>query len=826
MNSNNRDEDNGFGEWGGYMATKKAKLADQFQKGTCHLTKQQSGIFNGVAILVNGYTKPSAEELKALMATHGGIYHHYQMPTTTHIIASILPDAKVKQLGSVPIVQANWISDSVLEGKVLDYRKYLLYTNQNQNQPVIGFPIVNKPHRTLTAADPRFLAEFYNNSRLHLISTLGAEYKQLVNQLREKCNGQFAGRDKLKALSRSNVAAVTQTVIMHIDMDCFFVSVGLRYKPNLRGQPVVVTHWKNSMHPIKRPEASVDAENELLRNHYPNEQWEIVDPHASMSEVACCSYEARQHGVRNGMLLGAALKLCPNLKAIPYDFNGYREVSTVLYRTLAQYTIDIEAVSCDEMYVDVTPILKDTGIDVEEWADHIRMVIMDSTGCPCSTGFGSNRLQARLATKKAKPAGKFYLRPEEANEYMSDVALADLPGVGHATVAKLKRMNLNKCSDLHMITLEQLQSELGMKIGETIMDFARGIDSKPLNFQHERKSISADVNYGIRFKNKVEALNFLQTLSTEVYNRLQDLRMRARCLNLKLLVRAPGAPQEPAKFLGCGVCNTINRSTTTGGLITDSATIYKEAKNLFERINVVPCELRGIGIQLTKLEKAPPTNSALKQLLQTCDKKENCEMKTEKVSKRLLPKPTRGRKGSKNVKVSAKAANNLHNYFKQETFVNDVPNVGDMDLNVLNELPLEVQQEIIEEYKLEGKIRVDLPKNDEPAQQKNTSNTNYFEKIQWTDLKPILINWLQSTSSPKEVDVQMLAEHLKNLAMDRKIEPLKATLSFLYRHISGLGSCSWHDAYYVIINMVQQGMVARYGSTLLVQSNFCCSVHF
>lgn len=88
---------------------------------------------------------------------------------------------------------------------MLDYKRYLLYTNQSSTQPKIDFPVVPKPPEspnkrpTKTASDPNFLEEFYNNSRLHLISTLGAEFKQLVGQMREKSDGVFLGKDKLIA---------------------------------------------------------------------------------------------------------------------------------------------------------------------------------------------------------------------------------------------------------------------------------------------------------------------------------------------------------------------------------------------------------------------------------------------------------------------------------------------------------------------------------------------------------------------------------------------------------------------------------------------------
>lgn len=120
----------------------------------------------------------------------------------------------------MPIVKPAWITESIALNKLLDYRRYLLYTNQSRLQPALNFPVVNKSSDsnddlnsvcsedhssvnqnnskvTKTASDPRFLEEFYSNSRLHLISTLGAEFKQLIGQLREKSNGEFMGRNKL-----------------------------------------------------------------------------------------------------------------------------------------------------------------------------------------------------------------------------------------------------------------------------------------------------------------------------------------------------------------------------------------------------------------------------------------------------------------------------------------------------------------------------------------------------------------------------------------------------------------------------------------------------
>ena len=80
-----------------------------------------------------------------------------------------------------------------------------------------------------------------------------------------------------------------------------------------------------------------------------------------MSEIASCSYEAREKGVKNGMYLGEALKMCPDLKVLPYEFETYRKIGYKFYYAISLFTLEIEAVSCDEMYVDVTELLNSTG---------------------------------------------------------------------------------------------------------------------------------------------------------------------------------------------------------------------------------------------------------------------------------------------------------------------------------------------------------------------------------------------------------------------------------------------------------------------------------
>lgn len=358
-------------------------------------------------------------------------------------------------------------------------------------------------------------------------------------------------------------------------------------------------------------------------------------------------------------------------------------------------------------------------------------------------------------------------------------------------------------------SISVLQTELGPKAGEILYEQAKGIDKKPLDFDHERKSVSADVNYGIRFKTQDEALNFLHSLSTEVHNRLTETGMRARCLTLKLLVRAKGAPVETAKFLGCGVCDSINKSTTSGAPISDAATIFKEAKSLYEKINV-PCEeLRGVGIQLTKLEKIPPLNSAMSKFLKQGSnlqnqndekKKYNVQIENKKVTpvinsnksnnnkQTAVKQRGRGRGRGKGRGTTSGTTRELNNYFKIKNSSTDTHKLKkeEIDVNVLNALPQDVREEIIKEYKLEyvppntsSSVCTDTEKSEEKPQTKSI-----FSRLNYEELKQAIKVWLRSETKPRDFDVEMLGEYFRQLATERKIVVLRNALNFLHRYLS------------------------------------------
>nr|XP_025724792.1 DNA repair protein REV1 isoform X5 [Callorhinus ursinus] len=309
------------------------------------------------------------------------------------------------------------------------------------------------------------------------------------------------------------------------------------------------------------------------------------------------------------MFFGQAKQLCPNLQAVPYDFHAYKEVARTMYETLASYTHNIEAVSCDEALVDITEILAETRLTPDEFANAVRMEIKDQTKCAASVGIGSNILLARMATRKAKPDGQYHLKPEEVDDFIRGQLVSNLPGVGRSMESKLTSLGIKTCGDLQYMTMAKLQKEFGPKTGQMLYRFCRGLDDRPVRTEKERKSISAEINYGIRFTQPKEAEAFLLNLSEEIQRRLEAAGVKGKRLTLKVMVRKPGAPVETAKFGGHGICDNIAR-TVTLDQATDSAKIIGKATlNMFHTMKLNISDMRGVGIQVNQLVPTNPNPS-------------------------------------------------------------------------------------------------------------------------------------------------------------------------------------------------------------------------
>ena len=123
------------------------------------------------------------------------------------------------------------------------------------------------------------------------------------------------------------------------------------------------------------------------------------------------------------------------------------------------------------------------------------------------------------------------------NFIFQNVDVSDLPGVGRTNSHKFRSMGIETCEQLQEKSLGFLKQEFGAKFGQSIYNFCRGIDDRPINFVQERKSVSAEVNYGIRFNNQIEMERFLGQLSDEVAMRLvKSGNLKGRQITLKVMV--------------------------------------------------------------------------------------------------------------------------------------------------------------------------------------------------------------------------------------------------------------------------------------------------
>ncbi|KAK3341439.1 hypothetical protein B0T25DRAFT_342195 [Lasiosphaeria hispida] len=442
-------------------------------------------------------------------------------------------------------------------------------TSEEHNALLLSDPNIRKS----STANPDFLKQFYSESRLHHLSTWKAQLKARMQSLASE-KGPAPSAAKRKGSRR---------YIMHVDFDSFFCAVSLKQAPEYRDKPAVVAHSSGSG-----------------------------------SEIASCNYPARKFGVKNGMWMKRALELCPDLKTLPYDFPGYEEASQLFYDAMLEVGGVVQSVSIDEALIDITNVvLSATGSDgvgvdegsiwrEQEKADEIATKLHEQiklkTDCHVSVGIGGNILLAKVALRKAKPAGQCQIRPEEVLDILGDLNVVNLPGVADSIGRKLEEIGVKFVKDIRQQSKERLVSILGPKTGEKLWEYALGIDRAEVGEQPVRKSVSADVNWGIRFINQEEAEEFVRNLSKELERRLLNEGVRGKHLTMKIMRRALDAPLDPAKHLGHGKCDTFNKSTTFGVATYSGEVIGKEAVSILRSYKFSPGDLRGLGVQMTKLE--------------------------------------------------------------------------------------------------------------------------------------------------------------------------------------------------------------------------------
>jgi DNA repair protein REV1 len=408
-------------------------------------------------------------------------------------------------------------------------------------------------------------------------------------------------------------------VIAHVDIDCFFAQIALLDRPELRDLPIAVAHGGAHSPQPARNAASLDADNDDDANEYEG----FGDAAASSSadrgnsEISSANYIARRSGIRAGMFVSSAMSLCPGLVVLPYDFERSRVVTRILYSTLLDLSPRVQALSCDEAFVDLSHAVDPLGL-----LRSMRSSFHKATGCTLSVGVGQSLLVARLATRRAKPDGLAYLPSEGASltEVLAPLPIEELPGVGPRATSALNEIGIVNIGDALAASRATLVSALGNTAALAFINAAQGHDDREvITLPPPPKSVGVQMNYGIRLANVADTERVLSGLASELARRLRaageeeaDLagrersaaggHIRCKSLTLKVLIRRPGAG-EPRKFNGHGIVDSMSRSMRPRKPMHESIDIAQSAYGLLSALKLDPRELRGLGLIAGDLER-------------------------------------------------------------------------------------------------------------------------------------------------------------------------------------------------------------------------------
>ncbi|XP_010161858.2 DNA repair protein REV1, partial [Antrostomus carolinensis] len=315
--------------------------------------------------------------------------------------------------------------------------------------------------------------------------------------------------------------------------------------------------------------------------------------------------------------------------------------------------------------------------------------------------------------------------------------IALLLGVGRTMESKLASLGIKTCGDLQCASMSKLQKEFGPKTGQMLYRFCRGLDDRPVRTEKERKSVSAEINYGIRFTQPKEAEAFLLSLSEEIQRRLEAAGMKGKRLTLKIMVRKAGAPVEPAKYGGHGICDNIARTVTLDHATDSAKVIGKETLNMFHTMKLNISDMRGVGIQVQQLVPISKTTSAHSavqsghlpggshsvidlfhvQKAKKCSEEEHKEvfvaamdLEISSDSRTCTFLPSRGThlasglNSNVNNTESAVKCNGVHSPIGMKSRLNlsiEVPTASQLDKSVLEALPPDLREQVEQIYTIQ-----------------------------------------------------------------------------------------------------------------------------
>jgi DNA polymerase IV len=293
------------------------------------------------------------------------------------------------------------------------------------------------------------------------------------------------------------IATVTERTILHVDLDAFFASVEQRDRPELRGKPVIVGG----------------------------------DP-GGRGVVSAASYEARTFGVHSAMSLREAVRRCPDGVFLPVDGRRYQQASRDVMAILRRFTPQVEPISIDEAFLDVTGSRQLFG-DGRAIALAIKAAIREDVDLPISVGVATTKLVAKIASDLRKPDGLVVVEPGDEAAFLAPLPIGRLWGVGEKTAVALADYGVRTIGDLAALSPDVLVRRFG-KHGGSLASRARGMDDDPVHQGDPAKSVGHEHTFDVDTSDRETIERTLLAMSDGVAGRLRSAGVRASTIAVKI----------------------------------------------------------------------------------------------------------------------------------------------------------------------------------------------------------------------------------------------------------------------------------------------------
>ncbi|MEM8733227.1 MAG: DNA polymerase IV [Planctomycetota bacterium] len=349
-------------------------------------------------------------------------------------------------------------------------------------------------------------------------------------------------------------------MILHVDMDAFYASVEEREQPQYRGKPLIVGGSPNGR-----------------------------------GVVSAANYAARKYGVHSAMPTSKALKLCPALTVVRPRMSFYAQVSAQIRSVFERYTPEIEPLSLDEAFLDVSGTTKLFGT-AEEIGRKIKDDIQAELRLVASVGVAPNKFLAKLASDLEKPNGFTIIAPEAIQSRLDPLSIDCIWGVGRVTKRKFEKHGIHTFGQLR--ALGQITAvQLFGNVGEHFWKLSQGIDDRVVVSERRAKSVSHETTFSIDVEDVEILSSRLLELTEQVAARLRKGNRQGRTVNLKL---------RYSDFHTITRAKSLDRATNSTDALWDAASWLLRCQLPPRKLDV-----RLIGMGVTNLDAARPIQMEL-----------------------------------------------------------------------------------------------------------------------------------------------------------------------------------------------------------------------